>query len=506
MTHIIRFLLLAAVLSSTALQGASFRKLMSLDGTANTGLHVWTDVVNVYILRSGENAVLIDLGDGSVLSHLHEIGVRRVEWVLFTHHHREQSQGYPLLSKWSPKIGAPEAERALFEGPTKFRAMKPALGDRFTVHGASFVRPGLQPIPLDRGFAKMDEFVWRGIALRAVDTRGNSPGGMSYLWKHADGWVAFSGDVMLAGARMHNWFDTEWDYSFAAGIYALHGSAALLHAFDPMLLLPSHGPEIRAPRAQLQEYQKKLEKLASLVVRGYRIFTFASADQDPVSKPTVVPHVWQVTPHIYKFKGPEYWPNMNLIVADNGHALAVDCGLFDDAFLDQALEGMRKSMGLKQIDACVISHMHGDHMLNAPYLRKKFGTQVWALQDMVNKLEHPERFDYAASVQSYRKGFDSVKVDRAFKPGETFDWQGYKLTIDWMPGQTEFALCLTGTIDGRKVAFTGDNIFANPADPAQNGHEAIVARNSGILEEGYIYGAEYLRVSSRTCFWVDIPG
>jgi hypothetical protein len=61
-----------------------------------------------------------------------------------------------------------------------------------------------------------------------------------------------------------------------------------------------------------------------------------------------------------------------------------------------------------------------------------------------------------------------------------------------MPGQTEFALCLNGAIDGRKVAFTGDNIFANPADPQQNGHEAIVARNSGILEEGYIYGAEYL--------------
>ena len=62
-----------------------------------------------------------------------------------------------------------------------------------------------------------------------------------------------------------------------------------------------------------------------------------------------------------------------------------------------------------------------------------------------------------------------------------------------MPGQTEFALCLHGQIDGRQVAFTGDNIFGDPDDPTQTGHEAMVAHNSAILEEGYIYGAEYLK-------------
>lgn len=43
----------------------------------------------------------------------------------------------------------------------------------------------------------------------------------------------------------------------------------------------------------------------------------------------------------------------------------------------------------------------------------------------------------------------------------------------WMPGQTEFALCLHGMIDGRKVAFTGDNIFGDPDNPTQTGHEAM---------------------------------
>jgi len=62
-----------------------------------------------------------------------------------------------------------------------------------------------------------------------------------------------------------------------------------------------------------------------------------------------------------------------------------------------------------------------------------------------------------------------------------------------MPGQTEFGCCIQGKIDGKLVAFTGDNLFGNPADPAQNGHEAVVARNSAIFEEGYILGADYLK-------------
>jgi len=57
----------------------------------------------------------------------------------------------------------------------------------------------------------------------------------------------------------------------------------------------------------------------------------------------------------------------------------------------------------------------------------------------------------------------------------------------------EFGGCIQGEIDGKHIAFTGDNLFGASWDPAQNGHEAVVARNSDIFEEGYIYGADYLQ-------------
>src|SRR5712671_135372 len=100
-------------------------KFTQPDKAAYPDLFEWTDTCNVYVLRDENVAVLIDLGDGSVLSHLAEIGVERVEWVLFTHHHREQCQGWPRLQGSGAKVAGPEAERALFEHPASFRKMKP---------------------------------------------------------------------------------------------------------------------------------------------------------------------------------------------------------------------------------------------------------------------------------------------------------------------------------------------------------------------------------------------
>ncbi|MEY4612898.1 MAG: hypothetical protein RL179_871 [Planctomycetota bacterium] len=456
-------------------------------------VYLFPDICNVYVIKSGELGLLIDLGSGDVLDHIKEIGITKIEWVLFTHHHREQTQGYPRLKGTGAKVAVPEVEKALFENPLSFRKMAPALSDAFTVHGASYVRPGITPIKVDKTFAKMDDFTWQGIELWCIETAGNSPGSLSYITKKNGEWIAFTGDVMLQGSKLHTWFDTEWDYGFSKGIYALYNSLGQLEGYPLKKMLPSHGPVIEDPLPQLQALRNTLREFNKLYLRGWEVFTFAGADQDRVSKPTAVPHVWQVSKHLFKFRGPEFWPNFHMILADNGHALVVDCGLFKKEFLDKSIELMKERLGLKQIDVVLVTHMHGDHCLEAPHLRDAHGAKIWTMNRVVAPVSRPLHFDYCAQVNTYGKGIDSMTFDRVFQEGDTFTWEGFKLTVDWMPGQTEFALCLHGNIDGKKVAFTGDNIFGSSSDPNQNGHEAVVARNSCILEEGYIYAAKYLK-------------
>jgi glyoxylase-like metal-dependent hydrolase (beta-lactamase superfamily II) len=452
----------------------------------------WSDTCNVYVLRDGDAALLIDLGDGSVLDALGQIGVRRVEWVLFTHHHREQCQGGARLKDLGAKVAAPELERALLEKPQSFRKMRPTLGDAHTVHGASYVRPPLVPIAVDRTFKRMDDFPWRGREFVCVHTGGHSPGHMAYLLPAGGKWYAFSGDLMLDGAKMHTWYDSEFDYGFAKGLYELGNNAAQIAGYDPALLLPSHGAVVRDARPQLNRYVAKLRRLGDLYVRGYDFGRFANADQDNVSRPTAVPHLWQVSKHLYKFRGPDYWVNFHMLLGDNGHALLIDVGLFDRAFLEMTLKRATERLGLRTIDAVFVTHMHGDHALEADWIREKWEAEIWGMEGVVDKFERPWDYDLCALLPFYSNQGQPLKFDRTIANGETIEWNGYSLACDWMPGQTPYHSCLHGEIDGQRVAFVGDNLFAGSSDPKQGGNEAVVARNGGALEEGYLYAASYL--------------
>ncbi|MCX7420855.1 MAG: MBL fold metallo-hydrolase [Planctomycetia bacterium] len=474
----------------TVAASGSFRQP---DSKAFPDLFVWSDTCNVYVLRDGETALLFDLGDGSVLTRLADIGIKRVEWLLLTHHHREQCQGIHRLDRKVTKVAAPKAEQALFEKPTEFRKWFPTLGDAYSVYGASYVRPQQTPILLDHALEAGKPFSWRGHEIQCLDTPGHSPGSMTYVIRHQAKAIAFTGGVVHDGAKMTTWFDTEWDYGFAKGIDALLKSIDLLIEQKLDIALPSQGPTIQNPQSQLTTYREKLAAFRQSYVRGYPVFDSKEQDRDSISKPTAVPLISQVTPHLYKLSHKTQGKNFAMIVSDSGHGLILDAGLFSKAMLEEIIVGMRAHLGLKEIDAFWISHMHGDHFLLGPTLKEKYGAKAWTLDRIVDKCEHPRRYDYAALVSAYGDGFDGMKIDKGFRDGETIEWEGYKIQIDWMPGQTEFGCCLWLEIDGKRIAFTGDNLFGNPADIKQNGHEAVVARNSAIFEEGYLLGSKYLK-------------
>lgn len=451
-------------------------------------IFVWTDTCNAHVLRDGDAALMIDLGDGSVLDHIDEIGVKRVDWLLLTGHHRELLQGVGRLDRSITSIAAPKEEQELLESPTQFRKWHPRLGDKFSVHGASYVRPPQSPVKVDHWLAADEVFEWHGRQIRCLSTPGNSPGGMSYVLDDQ----IFLGGVMHDGAKMTNWFDTEWDYGFAKGLDALTASVQKLSTLGIKTAFPSQGPVIREATKQLDAYHQKLVDFRPDYVRGYPSESFGKRAAHPAMKPTKAHYIVQVAPHLYMF-GPEMaGKNFAILIADSGHALLLDCGLFPKLVLERIISDMKENLGLKQIDACWISHSHGDHFTLFPALQEH-GVKFWTMDSIADKCENPRFYDYPAMIGAYNAGFEKAKIDRILKAGDVIEWEGYKLHIDWMPGQTEFGNALWLELDGKKVVFTGDNLFGDPADPAQNGHECVNARNSAIIEEGYLVAAKYLQ-------------
>lgn len=456
-------------------------------------LFCWNDVCNVYVLRDGNEALLMNLGDGSILDHLASIGVNKISWLLLTDHHREQCQGLEKIDRKITKVAAPKAEQDFLENPTSYRRWRARLGDPHTVHGASYLRPPRFAVQLDRALDPDETFDWKGQKLRCLSTPGHSPGGMSFELKNGSHTALLVGGLMHDGARLSNWFDTEWDYGFAKGIDALIATTKQLQEQMTDLALPSQGPAISNPHEQFQLFEQKLTRFRKHYLRGYAVYDSTKEDSDPLSKPTEVPHLNRVTPHLYKLSHDLAWKNFAMIISDEGKGLIIDCGLFRAEVLDQIIEGAKKHLGLKQIDALWVTHMHGDHFLLGPHLKEKHGVETWSMDRFADLCEHPSRYDYSAMISAYGEGIDGMKIDKTFQSGETFEWEGYTFHVDWMPGQTEFASCLWLELDGQRVAFTGDNLFANPESKSHDGHECVVARNSGIIGEGYLHGARYLQ-------------
>src|ERR671936_1065240 len=78
------------------------------------GISRFRDTCNVYVLRSGREAVLVDFGSGAVLDELAAFGVDRVTDVLVTHHHRDQVQGLQRAVERGIRIWVPLVEEELF--------------------------------------------------------------------------------------------------------------------------------------------------------------------------------------------------------------------------------------------------------------------------------------------------------------------------------------------------------------------------------------------------------
>lgn len=409
---------------------------------------LYKDTCNVYILRSGREAVLIDFGNGGVLAHLDQWGIDRVTDVLITHHHRDQVQGLWRAQAAGIRVWVPPVERDLFDRVDQHWASRPLdndynlLQDKFSLMESVAVTGSVSEYQTRR-YGNFDVYT--------LPTPGHTVGSVSYVIEVGGKRLVFSGDLMYAPGKTWSLAATQWSYIGAEGLAATHLSCLQVDKLDPDLLLPAHGQPMREPRAGLALLRSRLDELIRLRRRGEHWDMDSWLDQP-----------WeQVTPHL--LRNTTSIATSYALLSDSGGALLLDFG-YDLATwglptstarsarrpLLTSLDSLKRDFGVDRVEAVVATHYHDDHVAGFNLLREVEGTRVWCLDDIAPVLEHPKRFDLPCLW------FDPISVDRSFTAGRPVPWHEYEVTMWPLPGHTLYAAAIGFEADGQKVMATGD--------------------------------------------------
>jgi glyoxylase-like metal-dependent hydrolase (beta-lactamase superfamily II) len=135
------------------------------------------------------------------------------------------------------------------------------------------------------------------------------------------------------------------------------------------------------------------------------------------------------------------------------------------------VDRLKREYGLKSVDVVMPTHMHDDHMNGFPHLLRHFGTKVWCYENMKDVFENPRGYNLGCILG------EKFRVDRTFGHGEKFKWEEYDFEITHSPGHTEYQMALFGTIDGKRMAFTGDAFFTPEARYGGALRHNIIFRN-----------------------------
>lgn len=409
------------------------------------------DSCNVYLIRNGTQAVLIDFGTGAILDHLAEIGVEQVTDILMTHHHRDQAQGLPRAVTAGIRIWVPEPERGLFEEVDQHWQARQLVNDydnrqdRFSL---------LEPVPVTGTLQEYVPQEFGGRPMTVLPTPGHTVGSVSILIDIDDQRLCFTGDLIAASGKVWSLAATQWTYNGAEGVVATLLSTRDLLTRQPDVLLPSHGHTMEDPPRAIQSLRENLLQLLELRGEHLALRTYMA---DPFL--AITPHfLHNRTSHAYSF----------VLLSKSGKCLMIDYGYDFNTGLASStdrsarrpwlysLPRLREEFGITSVDVVIPTHYHDDHVAGFNLLRKVEGTRVWAGENMVDVLEHPEARDLPCLW------YEPIPVDRSLPLEQAISWEEYELTLHPLPGHTLYAVAIQVDVDGKRILAVGDQFVDYP--------------------------------------------
>ena len=425
--------------------------------TVTPHLHLFEDTCNVYVLRHEDRALLIDCGSGEVGKRINEIGVSHIDWVLFTHHHRDQCFGAGHLVSGGARLAAPRFELAHFENAEQYWQQK-RIYDNYNDRNTFFTIG--RDLPVDTVLDDYETFAWGPYTLTILPAPGHTSGSIALVGTIDGQHVAFTGDLMHDGGKLYQLHAMEYEYGDLVGVNFTAQSLCSLGRQNLDMALPSHGPVIADPATCMSDLDRRLHEVVEVQ------FHRAGLTENGLFAHEI--RMEEISPHLL-WGTAETCSNFYVIRADNGKALIVDyphaaLSLFMVAlhsaepyaslrFVEHHLDELRDDWGVTSFDVVIPTHIHDDHVCGIPYLQRHHNIECWALDDVAKVLAAPAQWNTPCLLET------PIRIDRKLSDGESFQWEGFDFQIVHYPGQTEFHSAVLAQVDGRRVLFSGDSSY-----------------------------------------------
>lgn len=423
-------------------------------------LFLFEDTCNVYVLKNGEDSVVVDFGSGVWMENLNKIGVRSIRHVFLTHAHRDQCYGLSRCQEWPFEVHASVDDLEFYRTEALGQFWK-----KFQLSGCpkNYSAPRF-PMPFVKGdMGESGEVVWEGIRICVIPTPGHTRGALTYLVVWGGKTVAFCGDLVYDGGRCHQPYHLEWDHWKADGAIASWYGLERLGACKVDTLCPSHGPAIwDRPVGCIREAQRRVMEFAK--AKG----SVCSGEKDRwIETKELLCGARQVLKDLYVFGGNSY-----LLVGDEGEGFLID-PTFPRV---KGVEALMEEVGVRNITTATATHFHCDHSDGLNWVRERFGTKVWLHPWVAKPIVNRNLYDLPWLPS------ESVAMDRQLPEKGWFEWNRYSFEIRPFPGQTWWHCAFNTKVSGQQVLFSGDN-FQPPS--RWNGTGGFCAYNGSRFEEGF---------------------
>ena len=432
-------------------------------------LYVHHGHVNTGILCDGDRALLIDPSGPTFHLTLGELGITNATRMLFTHHHRDNTLGFPIAD--NVRVGVPEKEIAWFAEVETFWNDPQYRWHLYNYHPHNLMLANA--IRVTDTYTEGAQIAWGSASLTVLETPGHTDGSVSYLIDVDGKRFAFTGDLIYDEGKLWELYSLQKgqqtsDYhGFLGARDELKESLEKVRQASPTALVPTHGVVMNDPAKAIDTLLERLaycydKYVAISALRHYFPQLFEAFKGHLGHMPI---REGKPPPECLRHFGTTW-----IIIAENGEAFVMDCG---SPNVIKQIQQLQADGEISEVTQFWVTHYHDDHVNAIPEFQETFRCETITDTVVAQVITNPIGFRLPCISPAV------TRVDRITQDGDSWQWNEFTMTAYHFPGQTYYHGGLLVEGHGVRMFFGGDSFTMAGIDDYCSGNRNLLGADVG---------------------------